>query len=80
LPRPLLVGLVILISIAWTVNLAVGYLNPGLGEPSVNAIFAIVVGALFALGRRDKPSTVTARKKIAKLIDPGEPDDRGDRT
>lgn len=74
MPRPLLIGLVVLIATAWAVNLVVDY-TTGRGEPSVNAIFGIVVGALFALGRKEKQSR-QVRKKIADLI---APDDRGDR-
>lgn len=60
LPQPLIVALVILVSLAWTANLVVGYFKLAETEPSVNAVFAIIVGALFAMGRKkndrsDKP-------------------------
>jgi hypothetical protein len=60
LPRPILIALVILISVAWATNLAVGYLGIANTEPSVNAIFALIVGALFPLvrkGRKLPPSS-----------------------
>ena len=53
LPRPVIVALVILVSLAWTANLIVGYFQLGETEPSVNAIFAIIVGALVAVIRKN---------------------------
>jgi hypothetical protein len=53
LPRPLLYFLVVLISVGWAVNLAVELISEGAGDPAVNGIFAIVVGALFAFSRRN---------------------------
>lgn len=80
LPRPLVTALAILISIMWATNLIVGFLYPGRSDPYLNAIFAIVVGAVFALGKRE-PTSQQARKKLARLLDPeqqpDEPDDRG---
>jgi hypothetical protein len=52
LPRPVITFLVILVSLAWTANLVVGYFKLAETEPSVNAIFAIIVGALFAMGKK----------------------------
>lgn len=85
LPRPLVTALAVLISIAWAANLIIGFLYPGRSDPALNAIFAIVVGAVFALGRRDeRAASRTVRKKIADAIDPGPSDgdtpDRGDRS
>ncbi len=70
LPRPLVIGLAVLISILWATNLIVGYLYPGRSDPALNAIFAIVVGAVFALGRKGEGVSQSARRKIAQLIDP----------
>lgn len=69
LPRPLVTGLAVLISIAWAANLVVGLLDPGRSDPAINAIFAIVVGAVFALGRRSDAQR-NLRRRIAKLIEP----------
>jgi hypothetical protein len=84
LPRPLVIGLAVLISTMWAANLIVGFLYPGRSDPALNAIFAIVVGATFALGRRTEGGpNKTVRGKLAKLLDPepkprdDEPDDRG---
>lgn len=55
MPRSLLVYLVILTSVGWAINLAVELLSKGNGDPAINGIFAIVVGALFALGRKPGP-------------------------
>lgn len=82
LPRPLVVGLAVLISIMWAANLIVGFLYPGRSDPALNAIFAIVVGSIFALGRRDIAAGKAARKKIARMIDPDNDEavDRGDQS
>lgn len=84
LPRPLVTALAVLISIAWAANLIVGFLYPGRSDPALNAIFAIVVGAVFALGRREPSPTKSVRKKIARAIDPDretdDPVDRGDQS
>lgn len=86
LPRPLVIGLAVLISIMWAANLIVGFLYPGRSDPALNAIFAIVVGAVFALQRRPENSGKSVRRKIARLIDPDDPgaehpaDDRGDKS
>lgn len=82
IPRPLVIALAILISTLWATNVIVGFLYPGRSDPALNAIFAIVVGAVFALGRRDSQSPKTARRKLARLLDPErtpETDDSHDR-
>lgn len=83
LPRPLVIGIAILITIMWATNLIVGFLYPGRSDPALNAIFAIVVGAVFALGRRnDSQPPRSVRRKIARLIDPEDEEsgDRGDKS
>lgn len=52
LPRPVAIGLAVLISFMWAVNLVVGYVYPDRSDPYVNAIFGTVVGAVFVLTRR----------------------------
>lgn len=69
LPRPLVIGLTVLIATMWAVNLVVGYLY-GLSDPAVNAIFAIVAGAVYGLQRRTPKQVDQARNE----------DDRGDRS
>ena len=54
LPRWLVIALAILISIMWSANVVVGLLYPGRSDPALNAIFAIVAGAVFALDRFGK--------------------------
>lgn len=76
LPRPLVIALAILISILWATNVVVGMLYPGRSDPSLNAIFAIVVGAVFALGRRSETPKTTTRRKLARLLDPERDEDR----
>jgi hypothetical protein len=78
LPRPVMVGLIILIALAWATNLVVGFLYPGRSDPAVNAIFAVVASAVVALGRGGGP-TKTVRRKLSQLIEPERgPDDRGE--
>lgn len=70
LPRPLVTGLTVLIAIMWATNLIVGYLAAGRADPAVNAIFAIVAGAVYGLQIRAKKQSGT---------DSG-PHDRGDQS
>lgn len=81
LPRWLVTALAILISVMWAANLIIGWRYPGRSEPSLNAIFAIVAGAVFALQRFDK-NIQAGRQRVAKMLDPhresdDEPDGRG---
>jgi hypothetical protein len=77
------IALAVLISTMWAANLIVGFLYPGRSDPALNAIFAIVVGATFALGRRAESGSKSVRSKLAKLLDSepkpndDESDDRG---
>lgn len=78
LPRPVMVGLIVLIALAWAANLVVGFLYPGRNDPAVNAIFAVVASGVVALGRGGGPGK-TVRRKLSQLIDPErERDDRED--
>jgi hypothetical protein len=78
LPRPLVTAITILITLAWAVNVVVGFTDPSRHDPTINAIFAVVVGAIYAL-RNGKNGTVsTARRTLGRLIagdtKPAEPD------
>lgn len=71
-----MIGLAVLISSMWAVNLIVGFLYPGRSDPYVNAIFAIVVGAVYALGRKDTaetppetPSLRDVKKKLTESLE-----------
>jgi hypothetical protein len=68
LPRPLVTALTILISIAWTGNVVVGFVSPDRHDPTINAIFAIVVGSIYALGHRNTAKAKRARQRLAELI------------
>ena len=71
LPRPLVIALTILISVMWATNLVVGwYLAAGRADPAVNAIFAIVAGAVYGMQLRAKKQGGSDSK----------PDDRGDQS
>lgn len=73
LPRWAVIGLAALISTMWAVNLIVGYLYPDRSDPALNAIFAIVAGAVFGLDR------IAARRggTEPREIPPDDSDDRG---
>jgi len=80
LPRWLVNALAILIALAWAVNLTVGLVYPGRSDPYLNGIFALVVGAVFTIGRLGDASRA-ARRRAAKLLDPPPDDDpRGDQS
>lgn len=71
LPRPLVIALTILITVMWATNLIVGwYLADGRADPAVNAIFAIVAGAVYGLQLRAKKPDSTDSQT----------DDRGDQS
>jgi hypothetical protein len=69
LPRPIAVGLTVLISFMWAVNLVVGFLYPGRSDPYVNAIFGVVVAAVYTLGRRNTAAVRRARARVAQLVE-----------
>lgn len=52
LPQRLTNILTILISLVWTANVVAGFIKPELRDPMINALFAVVVGSIYALGRR----------------------------
>lgn len=69
LPRPLTVAIAVIVTLAWAVNVVYGFLYPERHDPSLNAIFAVVVGAVFALGKGDGGGKVSdARKALGRLI------------
>lgn len=54
LPRPLVTAIAVLIAVMWAANLVIGWLDPSRSDPAVNAIFAIVAGAVYGLQRRTR--------------------------
>jgi hypothetical protein len=81
LPRPLLIGLTVLISIVWAGNVVAGYLDPEHHDATINAIFALVVGSIYGLSElRDrrirKAASDRTRRKPAELAKDDEDDDR----
>lgn len=68
LPRPLTIAIAVLVTLAWAVNVAVGFLYPGRADPGLNAIFATVVGAAFALGKGSGGRPGHTRKALARMI------------
>lgn len=82
LPRGLFLAITCLICAVWTANVIVGFVDPTKHDPAINAIFAIVVGAVYALGRKEPGDTTRSlRQRIGAAIsgDPPEapptPDD-----
>lgn len=70
LPRPLVTAIAILIAVMWAANLIIGWLDPSRSDPAVNAIFAIVAGAVYGLQRRVRRAGDRDRNE----------DDRGDQS
>lgn len=81
LPRPLAIGLAVLISVMWAINFIVGLIYPGRSDPALNAIFALVAAAAVSQLGAGK-AVRTARKAISTRLAPksdnDDPDDRGD--
>lgn len=50
LPRPLVIALAVLVALGWAANLA-SYLVYNRGDPQVNLLFGLVIGAVFGLNR-----------------------------
>lgn len=80
LPKPLLIALTCVITLAWVANLAVGYIDPTRSIPAVNTIFGIVAGSLFALGQKDNAAAAikSIQAKRSRSRSPKQHDDRGD--
>ncbi|WP_394621310.1 hypothetical protein JNUCC0626_20095 [Lentzea sp. JNUCC 0626] len=76
LPRGLTNALTVLISLVWAGNVIVGFFRPELRDPLVNGIFAVVVGAIYALGRNDSGGNAlsTVRRRIAAAIAGDDPE------
>lgn len=66
LPRPLVTAITVLVTLAWLVNVVVGFLDPNRHDPTINAIFAVVVGAIYSLRGTGKVSA--ARRALGHLI------------
>lgn len=70
LPQKLTNILTILISLVWTANVVAGFIRPELRDPMINALFAVVVGSIYALGRRSGTGGAVddARRRLGDLI------------
>lgn len=88
LPRPVVIGLVVLVAIVWAANLIVGWFYPDRNDPAVNAIFAVVMSGVYGLGRvgrspREQRDALRRRAAgaMAQLLEPDpepDPPKRGD--
>jgi hypothetical protein len=76
LPRPLMIALTLLIAAVWAGNVVIGFIDPSRHDPSINAVFALAVGAVFAVGKRED-GLKDARRRLGRLIagDQDEPDE-----
>lgn len=70
LPRPVMTGLVVLVTVMWAANLVVGWVDPSRASPYVNAIFGVVASAVWAAGRPATRRARQVRSKLAELIEP----------
>lgn len=61
LPRPIMSAVTVLVSLAWAANVIFGFAEPGRNDPTINAIFGIVVGGVYALQQR---SSVTSKPPV----------------
>jgi hypothetical protein len=78
MPRFITYGLIVLVSVAWAVNLIIGWQHPESAEPSVNTVFLIIVGALFALDSKVIRNILgQAVRRGRQQPDEDEPDDEG---
>jgi hypothetical protein len=75
LPRWLMVGIAVLVTVAWAGNEVLVLFFPGRGDSSLGPIFMVVVGAAFA-GGADLGSV---RKRIGRIIAGAEPETPGDK-
>ncbi len=80
LPRGVTTALTVLIGLVWAGNVVVGFVNPSLRDPMINAIFAIVVGAIYALGSNRDSRLGEARRKLADAIAGEDKESRDDDT
>lgn len=80
LPRPVVIGLAILVAVAWATNFTIGMLYPGRSDPALNTIFAIVVGAVFTLDGGKEVVTRIRRKRAESAAVEDKPRDRGDQS
>lgn len=78
LPRPLVTALTVLIALAWTANVVIGFVTPDRHDPALNGIFAIVVGAVYALGSKHD-AMGNARRKLVRILKDDEPEPSEDR-
>ncbi|ACU39457.1 hypothetical protein [Actinosynnema mirum] len=66
LPRALWIALTVLITLAWTVNVAVGFVWPDRIQPGVNLVFGAVVGSLYLPAV--KPTARRVRQRMGRAI------------
>lgn len=54
LPRLLIIALTVLIAGIWAANTVLGFIDPARHDPTLNAVFAVVVGGVYAIGGNHK--------------------------
>lgn len=70
LPRPVVVGIAVIVSLAWAANVVIGFMDPSRRDPELNKIFGVIVGATFVLSASKAEAVGNLRQKIAGLLDP----------
>lgn len=76
IPRPLAIGLTIVIAAVWVANAVVGYFDPARASVAVNAAFTIVLGLIYGgsgvIGR--------ARRRVSRAINSERAEQDGERS
>lgn len=78
LSRPLAIAITILVSVVWATNVVVGMIYPDRHDATVNAVFAIIVGAVFGLTPKAgivRRARTAIGRRIAGEADPEPPSD-----
>lgn len=65
IPRPLAIGLTIVIAAVWVANAVVGYFDPARASVAVNAAFTIVLGLIYG----GSGVVVRARNRARRVLE-----------
>jgi hypothetical protein len=64
----LLTAIVLVVTVLWAVNVVIGFVSPSRHDPTINALFATVIGASYALRGTQQPPAGGLRHRLARLI------------
>lgn len=70
LGRRLITGITILVTILWAVNVVVGFISPTRHDPTINALFATIIGASYALwpSTTQQPNNGSPRRGLRQRL------------